>query len=529
MSEDAAFDRIIYFGDSLTDTGAFFQLSSQLLAFPLPSAVFGYDGQFSNGDVYADIAPQLLGAEVSNYAVGGARAVGVNLVGQALAASPLALPNPDPALLQFDSNLGGQIGRFTADAAGLGDLSGSAASFFIGLNDLNALASTIDPATFDPAAFTAAAQALSAQIIGSTLSAAATAAGLGVGTIILNTLPPGSFFPLVAKGLPPSLLPLADSLVASLNDALVSTAKTQLAPLGVEIKVVDFAAIAQEISADGGTFGFQTVTEQHFVGTGADPQVMITPGGPMPFFPTNPAVDGLAADQFAFWDLLHPTTATHGVLGAFSAASLTSELHLGTAGADHLRVGNGQDLVLARDGDDRVNLGKGDDVGLAGLGNDWISGGRGDDIVSGGSGHDRVFGGRGTDVVAGGAGDDALYAGRGDDVVIDGLGSDIAFGGAGDDLFIFIDPVLSGGSAGESRDLFFGGGGHDTLLIAVDGAAPEGPDLSFGPLKVFDAVGLATVGIEEVIFFDRGTLPTTLDLDDDQAAALAAADLWGFV
>lgn len=149
------YDTIIYFGDSYTDSGEFFALSSALLTQPLPSPAFGYDGQVSNGPVYADIAPRLLGIpadDVLNYAVGGARAVGEQDMGALLAGSPLARPDPDPAYLSYDINLGAQVDRFLEDAAGMGDLSGSAASITIGLNDLRRLPALIDPENPDPAA-----------------------------------------------------------------------------------------------------------------------------------------------------------------------------------------------------------------------------------------------------------------------------------------------------------------------------------------------------------------------------------------
>lgn len=47
-------NRLIRFGNSLTDSDAFSALSSQLPGLPLPSALFGRAGRFSNGPVYAD-------------------------------------------------------------------------------------------------------------------------------------------------------------------------------------------------------------------------------------------------------------------------------------------------------------------------------------------------------------------------------------------------------------------------------------------------------------------------------------------
>ncbi|MFK7944936.1 MAG: SGNH/GDSL hydrolase family protein [Paracoccaceae bacterium] len=375
------FDRIIYFGDSLTDSGAFFNLSSQLLALPLPSTLFGYAGQFSNGAVYADIAPTILGIgsdESLNYAVGGAEAVGSFNMGGFLASSPLALPNPDPALLNFDSNLGGQVARFLEDRPALGDLSSAAASFFIGLNDFNGLARGLDPATFDPLAFGAQAQQLAADIITATLGAATQAALAGVGTIIINTLPVGGFFPLT-QAVPEFAQPLANDLVRQFNDALIASS-AGLQQLGVEVVIVDFETLADEIMANGTSYGFLNTTDALLSGTGANPE-LIDPDGegplpPQPGFEVNPELAALDPDQFAFYDLLHPTTATHGLFGAFQAATLAGE-NIGF-------LGDGRNFDRGT-ADDDLTFGQG--------GRDFVFGGAGDDALFGGNDRDNLRGG----------------------------------------------------------------------------------------------------------------------------------------
>ena len=536
------FDRIIYFGDSLTDSDEFFNLSSQLTVLPLPSAFFDYDGQFSNGDVYADIAPEILGIgadESVNYAVGGARAVGVNPLGQILSGSALGVPNPDPELVAFDSNLTAQVQRFLADVPGLGDLSGSAASFLIGLNDFNGLASTVDPdpANFDPVAFGAAAQQLATDILTSTLTNAGTAAAAGVGTIILNTLPVGTFFPLTA-GLPDFAKPLADQLVADYNDALIAQSAT-LAATGATVRIVDMEAMAAEVAADGQTFGFLNTTDSFYIGTGADPD-FVDPDGegplpPVPVFQENPAVAGLDDDQFAFFDLLHPTTALHGVLGAFQAASIDSaSVSFLSDGADRRRLTDEDDLGFGGAGDDLLFLRDGDDVAFGGLGDDRIHGLLGDDIASGGSGNDRVFGQAGSDVLAGNNGDDLLAGGADDDALIDGLGSDFAWGGAGDDAFFYTDAALIGGTTGQDSDTFVGGSGTDTLYLVVSDAeranaqAVIDAGITFNQFR-FDDLGLRTHGIEQVVLLDSRAEFHNVTVSAGLQNQLDEAEFWGLV
>ncbi|MEM8789131.1 MAG: SGNH/GDSL hydrolase family protein [Pseudomonadota bacterium] len=534
-----AIERIIYFGDSLTDSGAFFGLSSELLAFPLPSAVFGYEGQFSNGDVYADIAPVLLGGvadESLNFAVGGAKAVGVNLVGAALAGSPLALPDPDPALLDFDSNLGGQVGRYLASVAETGAPEGAAASFFIGLNDFNDLAGSVDVTDFDPVAFGAAAEALAGTIVETTLGAAATVAQTGVQTIILNTLPIGTFFPL-SDALPVEVQPFADMLISGFNDALID-ASAALTRLGLDVRIVDLEALAAEITADGMGFGFLNTDASLFLGTGADPS-FVDPDGtgslpPQPFFETNPIVAELDDDQFAFFDLLHPTTALHGILGAFQAASLGAVDRVEFLGDDDDRAvfGAGDAVVFAGAGRDFAFLGRGDDTAFGGLGRDFLWAGRGDDIVAGGAANDKVFGGRGADVVAGNTGDDRLFGGKGDDALIDGLGSDRAFGGFGDDVFFFADAALIGGESGADNDLFFGGRGEDTLVLAVSETVREDVEAEIaagGDSFVFEEIGLRAYGIENVVLVDDRAAFDEIEVAGALQDRLDMAELWNLV
>ena len=47
MSSHPDFDRLVFFGDSLTDAGGTFELSSQTLVVPIPPASLGYAQRFS--------------------------------------------------------------------------------------------------------------------------------------------------------------------------------------------------------------------------------------------------------------------------------------------------------------------------------------------------------------------------------------------------------------------------------------------------------------------------------------------------
>ena len=533
------YDRIIYFGDSLTDSDEFYNLSSQLLVFPLPSAVFGYAGQFSNGPVYADIAPTVLGIgadESLNYAVGGARAVGLFNMGGFLASSPLAVPNPDPALLDFDSNLGGQIERFLADRPALGDLSGAAASFLIGLNDFNTLAQGLDPATFDPVEFGARAGQLATDILTATLGAATQAALAGVGTIVLNTLPVGGFFPLT-QAVPEFAQPLANDLVRQYNDALIAQSAA-LEQLGVNVVIVDFEALASEIMANGSNYGFLNTTDALWIGTGADPQLIDPDGdGPLPALPgfeMNPALAALDPDQFAFFDLLHPTTAAHGLFGAFQAATLAGDnIEFLGDGRNFDRGTADNDLIFAQGGNDFVLSGNGEDVLFGGAGRDFLRGGNDNDIMAGGDGNDLAYGGADADVVVGNAGRDLLFGGHGDDAIVDGLGSDRAFGGSGDDTFFYAEAGLIGGTNGTDRDVFVGGAGEDTLYLAVTDDSRAGVEAAIDSASGFFArfadLGLITIGIENFVLLDSRAEFDAVTVSAELQPTLDEAEFWNLV
>ena len=143
MALETTPSRIVYFGDSLSDHGAIHDVTSRVLTVPVPPASAGYAGWFSNGEVQSGVTPELLGASADYYAVGGGRALGVrtiqdvideNLAGQTPPFDPV-LPDAAPEDLAFDTNLGGQVGRFLADTAADGPVPGTAAAFFIGFND----------------------------------------------------------------------------------------------------------------------------------------------------------------------------------------------------------------------------------------------------------------------------------------------------------------------------------------------------------------------------------------------------------
>ena len=111
---------------------------------------------------------------------------------------------------------------------------------------------------------------------------------------------------------------------------------------------------------------------------------------------------------------------------------------IGTAGANVITTGSGQNIIDGNGGNDTLSSGGGIDV---------VNGGGGDDTIDGGSQNDTLNGNGGTDTLNGGADDDILNGGAGNDNVN---------GDGGDDLIIDTDSLVN-------VDTYDGGTGNDTV------------------------------------------------------------------
>lgn len=105
----------------------------------------------------------------------------------------------------------------------------------------------------------------------------------------------------------------------------------------------------------------------------------------------------------------------------------------GGPGDDQVKGGLGNDSLHGGEGDDRINGGRAEDQIDGGQGNDRIDGHRNADDIRGGPGNDRLLGGPGADRLRGGDGDDSLIGGGGDDIIGGGSGFDRANGRVGND------------------------------------------------------------------------------------------------
>ncbi|MEM6663590.1 MAG: SGNH/GDSL hydrolase family protein, partial [Pseudomonadota bacterium] len=276
------FNQITYFGDSLTDSDEFFRASSAVAFFGIPLTALGYAGKFSNGPVYSELVPGLLGitgGDELNYAVGGAQVLTDRTIAEVL---PPSIIRPDATAedLGWRMDIDGQIARFLTDTVGQ-DLSTTASSILIGYNDFN---------DFVPAsAETALTDALAygASMAAAALEDAAALAQAGIGTIILNTLQGGTVFP-IGQGDAPEAVALGGAAAAAFNQAL-ETGAAGLEALGAEVIILDFAAIFDEIEANFSSHGFRTLD---------DPVILPDANGDG-LDEVNPAIAGVPLDQIA--------------------------------------------------------------------------------------------------------------------------------------------------------------------------------------------------------------------------------------
>jgi Ca2+-binding RTX toxin-like protein len=521
------FHELYAVGDSLSDSGGIYNLSSLALSLVPPELNPGlqpipisppYAKDFSNGPVLPVITAELLGATLINFAFGGAEALGantaLNLVPPDLLTAINALPEPlqsqVEAVLSHVIDLPGQLNDLTAALMANPPSDDSALVSLIGLNDLQSL-NPNDPNLVNTALATANG------IVAANHTVATTAFNIGIHTVIYETLPAVSFFP-AADAFSTDIQAIGDQAVDFVNQGLVADALA-FQQQGLDVRVVDIARMADEVSADPGTFGFLNFDVPWSLGDGTT------------FVPNLPLS---ALEQTAFFDPLHPTTNLHGVLGVFAAESLTSNTIFGNDGNNSIVGTSGDDLVLAGAGNDLVQLGAGNDTLLAGKGNDTAKGGQGSDLMSGGAGDDVLSGDNGSDVIAGNAGNDTMNGDNGDDALIDGLGSDTANGGNGNDLFLYTQAQILGGSGGDV-DRFDGGNGFDTLVLLVtpETLAAEQPNVQqnfhAGQQFTFSSFNLTVTGIEQIVFttdfgFNNVELP-----GGDLGARLHEADLFGLI
>ncbi len=473
------FGRLFFLGDSITDAG---RLPEPFR--PDPPYV---DGRFTNGLVYAQVLTQELNVPSTNFAYGGAK----------------ALPSGPEQLL---IGLNAQVTEFETRYL-FGAPSGSAASIFIGGNDYH----DADPT--DPT--------IVGRVLDSIDDAAVRLARKGVGELVLFNLPLSLQTPR-GIALPEAERAAEDAMISAHNAGLRQLAATYNGA-GVPTTIIDVDRLTREVHGDKETFGLKVYDTPLYILDQNDT--------PVPTGITSQA----DPDEVAYFDPVHPSAASHGILAAFSEATLRADrVTFRGSGDDSVGGISGADFVMAGSGNDSVLGGSGNDVIVAGRGNDSVNGGAGNDLGISGSGNDTMTGSTGSDLLAGNAGDDNLSGGDDNDVLLLGTGLDSANGGAGHDLLIVTDDALAG------FDTVTGGTGTDVLRLEVDGevfasAAFQAEINAFVPgAETVLGSGVIVREVERLEVYVDGTQEFAKGLAaPNQGTAVAAllrdADLWGLV
>ncbi len=281
-----AFDSLVVFGDSLSDSGNVSTATAGL--FPPPP----YAGRFSNGPVAVEYMKDLLGLPLVNNAWGGATTGSAfALPGNPAQASPLrpnyvnyAYLNPTPPYPALP-NMSDTVGYYLAATGGAADPNalyvvwGGANDVFLAQDD-GRLAS--DPAAVLTEAVTNVTR------ITSVLGA------VGAQHILVVGMPDLGLTPAFASD-PGGASALANSFNAGLLAALGA-----YGPTG-KWQYFDTFTFLDTVVANPAAYGFTNVTAPCFDG-----------------------VSSVCADpsHYLFWDSVHPTTAGHAVLGAAFAAAV---------------------------------------------------------------------------------------------------------------------------------------------------------------------------------------------------------------
>ena len=275
------YDEIYVFGDSLSDTGNVFNVTKGAIP---PSQTY-FNGRFSNGPVWVEYLASDLGLTFNpktNFAYGGATTGFKNIGISSL-----------PGLQQ-------QINSFTS--AKLYANPNALYIIWAGVNDyLDYFFVTIPDST--PPVTQVITQAVY------NLSASLTSlAAVGAKNIMVVNLPDLGKFPVIGNNNQVStLMSTSINIHNSSLTAYLNFLSQQLSP-DINIIPLDVNSLVNRIIADPGEFGFTNVTES-CVGNLSVVRINIPPQRV-----------ACTPDKFLFWDQVHPTTATHQLIGelAFS-------------------------------------------------------------------------------------------------------------------------------------------------------------------------------------------------------------------
>jgi outer membrane lipase/esterase len=270
------------FGDSLTDNG---NLPKYLGGFDYPAPPY-YKNHFSNGPVFVEYLPSLIGAGFTahnDYGVGGAFAGDGNL---------------DSGLIPTLPGTAQEIAA--AAAAGLRFGSADTVILWAGSNNYFGILGNLTPGT------TIANPTLLAditQVSGAITSDAASLIGLGARRLVVLNIPDLGATP----GQTAAGLSVLSTQVSQANNALLQPDLLGLHnSTGANIYLINAQLGIEQILADPAAYGIRNTTQE----------CILVPA----------CVNGSRAvqDTYLFWDEVHPTTGVHDFLAQVIANQLTA-------------------------------------------------------------------------------------------------------------------------------------------------------------------------------------------------------------
>lgn len=291
------FQTTVVFGASLSDTGNKCPVATNPGCPPVPPYA---PKRFSNGSLWVEVLASRYGAAVApstaggnNFAYIGARTGTVPGASAATGTAP-TVPSMIAQLDQYLSRVGFVSSEQTllvVDAASVG-------------NNI-----------FDALLLSAANPPQATQISTSVLTAAVTdivniisrlyASG-GRNIAVLNSTDVGGTPAVQALNVAsPGAAAAATQLSNQFNGALAQqVAQIRAASPGLNIYLINFAALTLEIAAAPASFGFDNVTAPCFNSLVTPPTLCATP------------------NTYAYWDTFHPTAAAHAVIASRAAATI---------------------------------------------------------------------------------------------------------------------------------------------------------------------------------------------------------------
>ncbi|WP_088891054.1 SGNH/GDSL hydrolase family protein [Leptolyngbya ohadii] len=346
---------LFVFGDSLSDTGRFYQATLRTIPVSPPYA----DGRFSNGPLAVEYLAPELGLNLTsttNFAIGGAQTGNTNFF--------------DP---QSPVPLGGlltQVADFRNRATTLGADANDLYLVWAGGNDFLNL-----PANPTPQIIAAAV----ANAVSNITSAVNSLVQAGARNIVVAQTPNLGRVP---QSLNAGLLQPLTNLSIAFNTALANSLNAlEQTQSGTNVVLTDLFPLSESVAQSPATFDFTNITTG-YVTSATNPT------------PTNPSAD---PNGYFFWDQVHPTTRAHqlfaNVFEQSVIAGITADLQrVGTAAENRVVGFSGNDSVRGLGGNDLLEGNPGDDILDGGQGNDTLVGGTGNDTLLGRGGRDRLTG-----------------------------------------------------------------------------------------------------------------------------------------